>query len=301
MKRAIAMVIASLVAAATLAPCGLFAVADTGADPSAIPSFEELTTGQSGSAKTPSATEKREIVCWGDSMTRGNGAGKSLVNVDGAAFGSADLSYPQILGWLTGIPTFNFGVDGASSEEIVYMQRGYLPESSEDDEAAEELEHIDTGLMEQARAHTGDILVLEIGSNGGWDGDYGTLIEQYRSMIDYAQCDRYIIIGDTDDPGTSTADPDQQAFDGEEAPGQTDWEAALQEAFGEHFINMRIFLIEHGLQTAGLTPTDDDESAAQRGCISDQLRADWTHLNSRGYYAKAVALYEKGRSLGYWS
>ena len=295
MKRTLAMVIVALVAAATLVPCGLSAAADTGAESSAIPSFEELMNNQSGSLKTPSAAESREIVCWGDSMTRGNGAGTSLVTVDGVTFGSTDYSYPEILGRLTGIPTFNFGVDGATSEEIAYMQGSYRPEGETG------FEHIDENAIAQAQAHTGSILILEIGSNGGWNGSYDKLIEQYRSMIEYAGCSQYIIIGDTDDPGTSVADRAQREFRDGEGPGQTEWEAALQEAFGEHFINMRVYLIEHGLQTAGLTPTVDDENAAQRGCVSDQLRADWTHLNSYGYYAEAVALYEKGRALGYWS
>ena len=31
--------------------------------------------------------------------------------------------------------------------------------------------------------HSGDILILEIGSNGGWENDYKTLILQYDAMI----------------------------------------------------------------------------------------------------------------------
>ena len=63
---------------------------------------------------------------------------------------------------------------------------------------------------------------------------------------------------------------------------------------------MRVFLVEHGLEVAGLTPNEEDEEYSALGWVSDQLRSDWTHLNSYGYYAQAVGVYEKGRELGYW-
>ena len=53
-----------------------------------------------------------------------------------------------------------------------------------------------------------DILILEIGSNGGWE-NYRQLISQYDAMIQNSGCDYYIIVGDTDDPGTSIADTTQ--------------------------------------------------------------------------------------------
>ena len=78
-----------------------------------------------------------------------------------------------------------------------------------------------------------------MGSNGGWD-DYDELISQYQAVIDYTGCENYIIVGDTDDPGTSLADNSQSYLeDGDDYVGADDtaWEAALREAFGEHFFN----------------------------------------------------------------
>ena len=63
---------------------------------------------------------------------------------------------------------------------------------------------------------------------------------------------------------------------------------------------MRAFLVECGLEAAGLEATEDDDGAASRGCVSEQLRSDWTHLNSYGYYAQAIAMFEKDQQLGYW-
>lgn len=161
--------------------------------------------------------------------------------------------------------------------------------------------HIDPDVIEEGERHTGDILVLEIGSNGGWNNDYQVLIDQYRAMIERSGCEDYLILGDTDDPGTSVGDTSQVPFTEDYAPRETNWEAALREAFGDHFINMRVFLIKHGLEISGLTPTEEDVADARLGCISKQLRSDWTHLNARGYFAKAVAVYQRGVKLGYWS
>ena len=136
--------------------------------------------------------------------------------------------------------------------------------------------------------------MLEIGSNGGWNNDYQVLIDQYRAMIERSGCEDYLILGDTDDPGTSVGDTSQVPFTEDYAPRETNWEAALREAFGDHFINMRVFLIKHGLEISGLTPTEEDVADARLGCISKQLRSDWTHLNARGYFAKAVAVYQRG-------
>ena len=74
-----------------------------------------------------------------------------------------------------------------------------------------------------------------------------------------------IIIGDTDDPGTSFGDPSQEAFEPGETGRQTEWEAALTAEFGDRFINMRQFLIDDGLAIAGLTPTREDAEDAAVG------------------------------------
>ena len=150
--------------------------------------------------------------------------------------------------------------------------------------------------------HKNDILILEMGSNGGWD-DYDDLIAQYQAVIDYTGCENYIIIGDTDDPGTSLADNSQSYMeDNDDYVGTDDtaWEAALREAFGEHFFNTRVYLIQNGLSDCGLKAGKIDELYGAFGYISVKLRSDWTHFNAYGYYSKGVGIYKKGVELGYW-
>lgn len=141
-----------------------------------------------------------------------------------------------------------------------------------------------------------DILILEIGSNGGWDSNYDELIEQYDAMIQSADCKYYIIVGDTDDPQLS-ADSNKE----ETGTGETPWERALRNAYGEHFLNLRMYMIQNGLSDCGLEATQEDLDGYEEGMISQQLRSDWTHFNAYGYYSKALAIYEKGKALGYWT
>lgn len=149
-----------------------------------------------------------------------------------------------------------------------------------------------------------DILVLEMGSNGGWANNYQELILQYDNIILNSECRYYIILGDTDDPGTSLADDNQGELNEDGSYigiGDTAWEAALREAYGLHFFNTRTYLIQNGLKDCGLSTTTDDIDNFRKGNISKQLRYDWTHFNSYGYYSKGIGIYKKGVELGYWS
>lgn len=56
-----------------------------------------------------------------------------------------------------------------------------------------------------------DILVIQMGSNGGWDS-YDELIAQYQAMIEKSGTQCYIIIGDTDNP-TEAYDSEQYESD----------------------------------------------------------------------------------------
>lgn len=156
-------------------------------------------------------------------------------------------------------------------------------------------------IPKAAQDHKDDILILEMGSNGGWD-NYDQLIAQYQAIIDYTGCEDYIIVGDTDDPGTSIADDGNLNMDADDSAGNnyTEWEAALEAAFGEHFFNARLYLVENGLDICGLRESELDRQYSELGCISGKLRSDWTHFNAYGYFAQGIGIYQKGVELGYW-
>ncbi|MBR3327529.1 MAG: SGNH/GDSL hydrolase family protein [Atopobiaceae bacterium] len=237
-----------------------------------------------------------EIVCWGDSMTEGIGASPAVIQTDTISYDASYKSYPEILQDLCGVTTYNFGVGGATSSELVAMQSGELPDEDfygYDDSLAE--------LLELGQEHTGDILILEIGSNGGWDNNYTTLISQYRSMIRASDCKGYLVIGDTDDPGTSMGDRNQDPLKKGQGLQDTAWEAALRRSFGDRFINMRTYLIKRGLKVCGIRRSGQDKACASFGMVPHALRADWTHLNSYGYFAQAFGIYKRGVKLGFWN
>ena len=191
------------------------------------------------------------------------------------------ISHPDILSGFTHYATNNYGIGGETSDQIMNRANGYYQNGN----------------------HNKDILLLEIGSNGGWNNDYNTLIEQYKTIIRNSGSCYYIIIGDTDDPGTSIGDLNQTEYneDGSYVGfRETAWEAALSAAFGDHFFNTRLYMLQNGLSDAGLTATDQDNALIAQGKISKQLRYDWTHFNSYGYYSKALGIFKKGMQLGYW-
>ena len=158
-------------------------------------------------------------------------------------------------------------------------------------------------IPKAAYDHRNDILILEMGSNGGWENDYDELIKQYQNIIDNSYYADYIIVGDTDNPGES-ADIYQDVYDNNgnyAGLHATLWEQALYDAFGEHFLNTRLYLMENALSDCGLTPTENDIIDIQTGNLPEQIRADFTHFNSYGYYSKAKAIYLKGIELDYWN
>lgn len=181
---------------------------------------------------------------------------------------------------------YEIGIRICNTEENAGYRYMYIPEGT-------------VVTPKAAYEHRNDILVLEMGSNGGWE-DYDELIAQYRAIIEYTGCTDYIIVGDTDDPGTSMAEGVVQEEDDYIGTQETTWETALREAFGEHFLNTREYLIENGLNDCGLRVSNMDRIYAELGFISTKLRFDWTHFNSYGYYSKGLALYKKGVELGYW-
>lgn len=298
----------------------------------------------------------REISCWGDSMMYGCNTTPGFITINEQVYNISYATTPSVLQNLTGIRTYNMGVNGETSKEIAIRQGGiemvtdrdiyiegsgiaevklrsayddnnvwfedysgynfnsehtnnvvingetYYMTNGPDDES-QIIYGTDVYIPEGSVVKTlasverkDDILILEIGSNGGWDNNYDELIEQYDAMIQSADCKYYIIVGDTDDPQLS-ADANKE----ETGTGETSWERALRNAYGEHFLNLRMYMIQNGLSDCGLEATQEDLDGYEEGMISQQLRSDWTHFNAYGYYSKALAIYEKGKALGYWT
>ena len=329
-------------------------------------------------------------------MTYGTNSGPGSITVNGMKKNVSYYSYPQTLQELTGITAYNFGMPGATSDEIAMMQGGLAMKTDRTvtvkDTNEAELRIIRSDNNEFISNDWGfldDVYILNrpfnVRKTEGWhyisriyelelnsevqnskelvmlsdvkgknsnaaviketeavekenpsketatqkpttepatpayetitipEGtrvytktaiDHSGVILQYDAMIQEFGCKYYIVVGDTDDPGTSIGDLSQGETDANGnyiGTGDTSWEAALRLAYGDHFINMRTYLIENGLKDTGIMPTKDDLENYKRGNISKKLRSDWTHLNCMGYYSKGKGIYLKGVELGYWS
>jgi lysophospholipase L1-like esterase len=86
-----------------------------------------------------------------------------------------------------------------------------------------------------------------------------------------------------------------------DADSRASEEYLLSTVFGYHYINMRSYISAYGIADSGLSPTSEDEAAMLIGAIPPSLRADSVHLNAYGYTVMGNQVYKRGQELGYWS
>ena len=133
---------------------------------------------------------------------------------------------------------------------------------------------------------------------GTYDNQYTTvdeLISFQKAIIDHQirNKDRYIILGlyymnDRWDRGI-TLDLDF-------------FENAMTKEYGDHFINVRKYMLSDGLKDAGLTATKADTDDIQHGLVPTSLRssADPSELNASGYRLLGQLVYDRMDKLGYF-
>ncbi len=81
-----------------------------------------------------------------------------------------------------------------------------------------------------------------------------------------------------------------------------DIDAAMLQAFGNRYINVRKYLIEDGLSDAGLTPTKEDSTDMLRGLVPHSFRSNArsADLNGQAYTLIGKLIYERMNRLGYF-
>lgn len=73
----------------------------------------------------------------------------------------------------------------------------------------------------------------------------------------------------------------------------------LLEKYGEHFLDIREYILRNGLKDAGIEATQQDIKDVKNGKIPTSLRNDNVHLNNRGYELVGEQVYNKLVSMGY--
>lgn len=149
------------------------------------------------------------------------------------------------------------------------------------------------------REHKDDIQIIFMGTNGGWmitADDAETRIKKLTSqidmMIDYNTSKKYIIIGM------------HYFYSWVLYNGLTkeQLENAMLLKYGNHYINLRKYMIEYGLADAGLTATETDTEAINNGNVPPSLLySDGIHGNAYFYNILANLVNKKGIELGYWN
>ena len=154
-------------------------------------------------------------------------------------------------------------------------------------------------ITKEMREHKDDIQIIFIGTNGGWmitadnaETRLKKLTSQIDMMIDYNTSKKYIIVG-------MHYFYTWVLYNGL-TKEQLENEMSLK--YGNHYINLRKYMIEYGLDDAGLTPTEADTEAISKGDVPPSLLySDGIHGNSKFYNILANLVNKKGIELGYWN
>lgn len=148
-------------------------------------------------------------------------------------------------------------------------------------------------VTKEMREHKDDIQIIFVGTNGGWmitADDAETRIKKLTSqidmMIDYNTSKKYIVVGL------------HYFYSWVLYNGLTkeSLENAMKLKYGNHYINLRKYMIEYGLSDAGLYPTEADITAIENGEVPPSLLySDGIHGNA--YFYNILANLENKRVL----
>ena len=130
-----------------------------------------------------------------------------------------------------------------------------------------------------------DLMIIWAGTNDNPSVEsIQEVIDNIDAMIDYSNNPNYIIIGLT----CKKKIPDIESINN-----------ILFSKYGEHFLDIRTYILENGLADAEIVPTLQDETDISNSEIPTSLRYDNVHFNDYGYSIVGEQVYNKLISLGY--
>ena len=265
----------------------------------------------------------KRIICWGDSLTYGQGgngvtypsvleekSGLEVINYGIQGETARQISirmgvHPMSVGafeipsetdpvevslWQWGEdpimmrlgdcginPCYIAGVEGtlsyAAEENKYYFTR------KEAGDAVSVSDQTEVETFAAVDKDSSDIIVLFAGTNRPPDKDtVGDLIQMERQMIEYLGTERYVVIGLTSKKLIKDVEVINESLAG---------------AFGEHFLDIRSYLLENGLRDAGIEPTKKDTKNIAIGEIPSSLRVDEVHGTKDFYRIIGECVYRK--------
>lgn len=131
-----------------------------------------------------------------------------------------------------------------------------------------------------------DVLVLWTGNNEqpSNEDEVNMTIKQQHEIIDYSGSDKYIVISLTSYDMLPEIDLINQMF---------------KEEYGEHYLDLRKYMLNDALSDAGIEATETDLRDIEMGNIPSSLRSDEVHGNSMFYKLAGERVYIKLKELGY--
>ncbi len=143
-----------------------------------------------------------------------------------------------------------------------------------------------TPAMQDRREN--DILVIWTGSNNRYNAANAyKLVDTINEMIKYHPSDEYVIVGLTSLDYMPEVDGVNEV---------------LREAYGEHFLDLRAYLMtEQCLLDNGITPTEADYANLEKGEIPASLLADTIHGTATFYDIVSKMIADRINELGYLS
>ncbi|MDY2883007.1 MAG: hypothetical protein SOT71_10180 [Romboutsia timonensis] len=137
-----------------------------------------------------------------------------------------------------------------------------------------------TSAMLNKNKNKNEILIIFTGNNDKADTSIGSIVTTQKKMIDYAGTDKYIVIGFTGD-------------------GASYKNNVLAEEYGDNFLNIKKYLIEHGLKDAKIIPSKQDELDIANASIPSSLISGGINGNYAYYKIVAQQVLQKIIDLGY--
>ena len=125
--------------------------------------------------------------------------------------------------------------------------------------------------------------VFWVGQNGGY-ADTTDWINQISRAIKFIGCTDYLVIGSKSEIAYSSF---KSAYD------------SFRTVFGSKFIDLHRYLLDYGMEDAGLTPTADDLASISNGIIPSSLKksGDPIHLNHYGYTVVGNVVYTRAKEI----
>ena len=227
----------------------------------------------------------------------------TLTSTDGQTFGSS----PVFSAGASFNPCTIAGVKGtiSNSSGKYYFTRYEVGESVEVSNNTVVTSNVDDMLN-----NANNIMLIDLGTNAGWNMNADTLLNQVQLMVDHFTSKggtKYIICGASS--GQHLRTESNRAI-------WLEYEQKASTTFGEHWLNMREYLIQNGLTENGLSASSLDNERMALGLVPASLLGggsttdikmydgetvtDDCHPNAYGQNSKMNAFYNKGKALGYW-